>query len=89
MTKNIVNTGARDYLIDSARSLPPIVKDDAADLPDGMARGIWAAQAGTINFIDGGGATRTAFPIFAGPNNFLVQRVKTGGATSDSLWAIY
>lgn len=86
---SIKDTGAVDYLIDSARSLPPIVKDDDDDLPGGAARGVWAAQAGTINFIDGGGATRTNFPIFAGPNNFIVQRVLTGGLTSNDLWAIY
>lgn len=89
MPKNITNTGARDYLTDSARSLVPIVKDDDDDLPEGMARGVWAAQAGTINFIDGAGEVITDFPIFAGQNMILVQRVKTGGTTSAALWAIY
>lgn len=88
MPRNIRNTGAVDYLIDSARALEPITKADATPLPDGDARGIWCGTAGTLNFVDGAGETRANFPLQVGPNMIIVQQVHTGGTAAD-LWAIY
>lgn len=88
MAYEIKDDGAPDYRIDSASSVVVIVPSDDTDLPDGPARGIWASDAGTINYVDGRGREVTGFPIFPGPNMIIVRRVKTGAVPPD-MWAIY
>jgi len=66
-----------------------ITKNDAEDLPDGPCRAIWSKTDGTINVVWPDGSEASDFPIFAGMNQFAVARVKTGGTTSDDIWAVY
>ena len=66
----------------------PVVKDDNADLPGGVCRGLLVGTAGTANLVDAAGGDRTAVPLQAGYNPLRAARVKLGG-TADDIWALY
>lgn len=57
-------------------------------LADGPCRSFACGTPGTLNFIDGSGATRTNYPAQQGYNPVEVRQFLTGGAGSD-FWAIY
>ena len=66
----------------------PITKNDSADLPDGVCRGLLVGTAGTANLVDASGQSLTDVPLPAGIVPVGVARVLTGG-TADDLWALY
>lgn len=72
--------------LEPARKVIPMTKGGGALAEP--ARGIWCGTAGSINFVDGSGATRTAFPVFAGPNAVHIKELNAGG-DADNLWAMY
>lgn len=69
----------------SASRVEPVTKGVALS---GTCRGLNIGVAGTLNFVDGEGNTRTNYPAQQGYNPILVQAVNAGG-TSNDIWALY
>ncbi len=66
----------------------PVTKNDNADLPDGICRGLLVGTAGTANLHDMRGNLRANVPLQQGYNPLRVRRVRTSG-TADNIWALY
>lgn len=71
-----------------AFKIVPITPNDAADLPEGVCRGLLVGTAGAANLVDASGAERTGVPLQQGFNPIGVARLKTGGSASN-IWALY
>jgi hypothetical protein len=65
-----------------------VTKNDSADLPDGVCRGLLVGTAGTANLHDMRGNLRENVPLQQGYNPLRVRRVRTSG-TADNIWALY
>ncbi len=65
-----------------------VTKNDNADLPDGICRGLLVGTAGTANLHDMRGNLRSNVPLQQGYNPLRVRRVRTSG-TADNIWALY
>ena len=63
------------------KSLVPVTKADA-DLPDGLCDGLWVETAGTINYMDATGVTRTNVWVQAGINPLKALQVRLGGTAT-------
>lgn len=65
-----------------------VTKNDSADLPNGVCRGLLVGTAGTANLNDMRGGTTDNVPLQQGYNPLRVRRVRAGG-TADNIWALY
>lgn len=59
-----------------------------SDLADGMAKGLWADSACTVEIVDGHGNDVTGFPLIPGFNPIFVSKVKAISDTAN-VWACY
>lgn len=72
-----------------ARFLLPVVPDDAANLPNGGARSLYVAGAGTLSVVDAAG---TVVEIVSGAAQYhpiRVVRVRATGTTATGIVALY
>lgn len=62
------------------------VTPSATPFVNGICKFVWAAGSGTITFVDAAGQTITGFPVFAGRNDIMCQKIT---AASVSVYAMY
>jgi hypothetical protein len=73
----------------SAYTLRAVTPDDAADLPDGMARGLFVGAAGDVVLLDASGAAATLTSNAAQYHPIYVSRVLATGTTAGGIVALY
>jgi hypothetical protein len=71
------------------RALRPITPDDAADLPEGMARSLYVSGAGAVALLDATGARAVIQSAGCQYHPIHVTRVLASGTTATGLVAIY
>lgn len=72
--------------IDAVR---PVTPSDAADLPGGVARGLFVGEAGTVAIVDRHGGAATLTSMEAQYHPIRVLRVRTTGTTATGIVALY
>lgn len=73
----------------AARMLRDVAPNDAADLPDGVARGLFVGVAGDLRVVDPSGAAVT---LISGPSQYHpveARRILATGTTADAIVALY
>lgn len=76
----------------AARSIVPVTPNDAADLPNGVCRGLLIETAGVtdgVTLTDASGTKRDNVPLQQGYNAVAVKRVWATGTDATGIWALY
>ena len=69
--------------------LASVVPNDAADLPDGVARGLFVGEAGDVAVVDPAGSTVILASAGSQYHPVLVSRVLATGTTAARIVALY
>lgn len=73
----------------SARILDPVTPDDAADLPNGVARALYVGEAGVLRLADTRGVVVEIMSAEAQYHPIEVSRVLATGTTAGRIIALY
>lgn len=73
----------------SIRHLAPVAPSDTADLPEGVARGLFVGEAGDVVVVDLQGATATIASAGSQYHPVMVSRVLATGTTATRIVALY
>ena len=66
----------------------PVLLTKANGVTIATPRALWIGTAGTLNFVDETGTTRTNFPAQAGLNPIRITELRESG-TADNIWGLY
>lgn len=72
-----------------ASRIAPVVPNDAADLPEGLTRGLFVGSAGSVSIIDETGAVAELLSGDSQYHPLRVRRVRASGTTAVAILALY
>ena len=86
---NFLFSGRAASAAGTATALRTVTPSDSADLPDGPARGLYVAAAGTLRVADATGVVVDLVSLEAQYHPIQVSRVLESGTTAAGIVALY